>query len=73
MEQPTNVEEKNKFDYPLLQPGQLGITYDEMSEIMDFDARDDPSHLELINSRKFGGVEGIAHLLWTELKVTKQY
>lgn len=36
---------------------------------MDFDSRNDPDQFAKINSEKYGGLEGLAHLLRTNLKI----
>jgi Ca2+-transporting ATPase len=46
---------------------EFGIGPEELNYVVSFDNRDVPSQLLLLNSTKYGGVQGISHLLRTNL------
>jgi Ca2+-transporting ATPase len=56
---------REKFANP--QFGQYGLTPDDLSRICDFDLRSSPGLLEVMNT-EYGGLEGIAYLLQTDLE-----
>ncbi|KAJ3089613.1 Calcium-transporting ATPase 10, plasma membrane-type [Quaeritorhiza haematococci] len=69
VEQPTNATNKLKFQPPPLPDGGgYGITPEELAQVVNFDDRHDDHLLELLNSEKYGGLEGIAYLLRTNVE-----
>ena len=47
--------------------GQYGVTPEDLSKICDFDNRTSPALLDVLNS-EYGGLEGLAYLLHTDLE-----
>lgn len=50
--------------------GEFAIEHSEILRLMNFDNRAEASQLAMLNSEKYGGVEGLAHSLRTDLKVS---
>ncbi|KAJ3089614.1 Calcium-transporting ATPase 10, plasma membrane-type [Quaeritorhiza haematococci] len=67
--QPSDMTNKLKFrPPPLPEGGGYGITPEELAKIVYFDDRNEDSQLELLNSEKYGGLEGVAYLLRTNVE-----
>jgi Ca2+-transporting ATPase len=47
--------------------GEYGVTAEDLGRICDFDNRTNPSQLDILNA-EFGGLEGLAYLLQTDLE-----
>ncbi|KAJ3220038.1 Calcium-transporting ATPase 10, plasma membrane-type [Clydaea vesicula] len=68
VEQPKYLEEKLKFKAPFLLNDEFGITLAELIGLISFENRFEKNQLSNLNSERFGGVEGIAYLLRSNLK-----
>ena len=47
--------------------GQYGVTVEDLAKICDFDNRTNPAQIDILNS-EYGGLEGVAYLLQTDLE-----
>ncbi|KND04245.1 calcium-translocating P-type ATPase, PMCA-type [Spizellomyces punctatus DAOM BR117] len=56
-----------KSKYPTFAPNQFGLTPEDLGRICNFDDRNSPSQLLMLNS-EYGGVDGVGHLLKTDLE-----
>ena len=56
---------KDKMPNP--QFGKYGMTVEDLAKACDFDLRTSPGQLEVLNT-EFGGLEGVAYLLQTDLE-----
>ncbi|KAJ1548215.1 Calcium-transporting ATPase 10, plasma membrane-type [Nowakowskiella sp. JEL0078] len=59
---------KLQFIPPDLADGSFGISIDELSTLVSFETRNDTQSVRNLNSNRFGGVEGLAYLLRTDIE-----